>query len=42
MALCDIGERLENILKITDLRKVFALYGNADEAVAALSGGQGI
>ncbi|MDQ7832634.1 MAG: STAS domain-containing protein [Desulfovibrionaceae bacterium] len=37
MALCDIGERLENILKITDLRKVFALYGSTDEAVAALS-----
>jgi stage II sporulation protein AA (anti-sigma F factor antagonist) len=41
MALCDIGERLENILKITDLRKVFALYGNADQAVSALAGGQG-
>ncbi|MEF3696117.1 STAS domain-containing protein [Desulfolutivibrio sp.] len=37
MALCDIGERLENILKITDLRKVFALYGNTDEAVVGLS-----
>ncbi len=37
MALCDIGERLEKILKITDLRKVFALYGNTDEAIAALS-----
>ncbi|KUG27121.1 anti-sigma f factor antagonist (spoiiaa-2) [hydrocarbon metagenome] len=37
MALCDIGERLENILKITDLRKVFALYANRDEAVSGLS-----
>ncbi len=37
MALCDIGERLEKILKITDLRKVFALYGTVEEAVAALS-----
>jgi anti-anti-sigma regulatory factor len=37
MALCDIGERLEKILKITDLRKVFALYGTVDEALAALS-----
>lgn len=39
MALCDIGERLENILKITDLRKVFTLFGGTDEALAALAAG---
>ncbi|QLA14966.1 STAS domain-containing protein [Desulfolutivibrio sulfoxidireducens] len=37
MALCDIGEHLEKILKITDLRKVFTLFGGVDEALAALS-----